>query len=66
LRLHPTVFGFSAFLIISVVFLTLLNLHRSEAFFLALKQWITVNFGWMLILFVQGFKLRMAEDAERD
>jgi choline/glycine/proline betaine transport protein len=57
LHLHPTVFGFSAFLIISVVFLTLLNLHRSEAFFLALKQWITINFGWMLILFVQGFLL---------
>ncbi|MGD8577928.1 MAG: BCCT family transporter [Lysobacterales bacterium] len=55
LNLHPTVFGFSAVLIISVVFLTLLNLHRAESFFLAIKQWITVYFGWLLIMLVQGF-----------
>ena len=55
LHIHPTVFGLSAFLILCVVFLTLLNLSSAEAFFTSLKQRITVNFGWLLILLVQGF-----------
>lgn len=54
-HIHSTVFGFSAFLIILAVFATVLNLHRAEAFFTAVKDWITGKFGWMLILFVQGF-----------
>jgi choline/glycine/proline betaine transport protein len=57
LHLHPTVFGLSAFLIISVVFATLINLNTAESFFLAVKHSITENFGWMLVLFVQGFLL---------
>ena len=57
LHVHPTVFGLSAFLIISVVFLTLLNIRTAEAVFTGMKAWITVNFGWMLILLVQGFLL---------
>lgn len=57
LHLHPTVFGFSALLIISVVLATLLNIGSAEAFFTAAKLWITVHFGWMLILFVQAFLL---------
>ena len=55
LHIHPTVFGFSALLIISVVFATLLNLDVAEAFFASVKEWLTDRFGWMLILFVQGF-----------
>ncbi len=55
LQIHPTVFGFSAVLIISVVFATLANLDTAEAIFTGIKNWITSNFGWMLILFVQGF-----------
>jgi choline/glycine/proline betaine transport protein len=57
LHVHPTVFGLSALLIISVVFLTLLNIRTAEAFFTTLKYGITENFGWMLILLVQGFLL---------
>ncbi|MEJ8567726.1 BCCT family transporter [Elongatibacter sediminis] len=55
LHMHPTVFGVSTAIIIGVVFLTLLNLDTSEAVFLAIKQWITEYFGWLLILCVQGF-----------
>ena len=55
LHIHPTVFGTSAFLIIVMVFLTLLNLDTAEAFFTSVKQWFTENFGWLLILLVQGF-----------
>ncbi|MEJ2402426.1 MAG: BCCT family transporter [Xanthomonadales bacterium] len=57
LHLHPTVFGVSAFVIISVVFATLLNLGGAEAFFTVIKNSITTYFGWLLILFVQGFLL---------
>jgi choline/glycine/proline betaine transport protein len=57
LHIHPSVFGVSALLIITVVFLTLLNLNVSEAVFLAIKQWITEDFGWLLILLVQAFLL---------
>jgi choline/glycine/proline betaine transport protein len=57
LHLHPTVFGLSAFLIISVVFATLLNLGTAQAFFMQIKGWITTYFGWSLILFVQAFFL---------
>jgi choline/glycine/proline betaine transport protein len=55
LQVHPTVFGVSAVLIIAVVFVTLFNLDASEGAFVAIKQWITVYFGWLLILLVQGF-----------
>lgn len=57
LHLHPSVFGISAFLIISVVFATLLNLGRAQALFMQVKHWITTYFGWSLILFVQAFLL---------
>ena len=55
LHIHPTVFGLSALLIISVVFATLFNLETAESVFGAIKHWITEKFGWMLILFVQFF-----------
>ena len=57
LKIHPTVFGLSAFLIIAVVFGTLLNLDSAELVFGQAKRWTTEKFGWLLILFVQGFLL---------
>jgi choline/glycine/proline betaine transport protein len=57
LHIHPTVFGVSAFLIVSVILVTLFNLDTSEWFFNNAKQWITEYFGWLLILFVQAFLL---------
>lgn len=55
LHIHPTVFGLSAFLIIAVLFFTLLNIGSADAFFANAKLWITHNFGWFLILVVQSF-----------
>ncbi len=57
LHLHPTVFGASATLIIGVVFVTLINLDRSEAFFVGIKSAMTEHFGWLLVLCMQGFLL---------
>ena len=57
LHIHPSVFGLSALLIIVAVFATLLNLGAAQAVFGSIKSWTTSNFGWMLILCVQGFLL---------
>lgn len=57
LHIHPTVFGLSAFLIISILFITLMNIGSAESFFTATKLWATHNFGWFLILAVQAFLL---------
>jgi choline/glycine/proline betaine transport protein len=57
LHVHPTVFGISAFLILTVMFITLLNIGTAERFFSEAKLWITESFGWLLILAVQSFLL---------
>jgi choline/glycine/proline betaine transport protein len=57
LHLHVTVFGLSAFIIILVLFLTLLNIHSAEQFFAAIRLWATHTFGWLLIMIVQAFLL---------
>jgi choline/glycine/proline betaine transport protein len=57
LHLHPTVFGLSAFLIISVLIFTLLHIDSSEQFFIEARLWTTQYFGWLLILIVQAFLL---------
>jgi choline/glycine/proline betaine transport protein len=54
---QPYVFGFSAGLIFLFIVVTLTNLDAAEASFDALKNGITVRFGWFLILAVQGFLL---------
>jgi len=54
-HIHPTVFGLSAFLIITGLFLTLLNIGSAELFFTGSKLWVTEKFGWLLILAVQCF-----------
>ena len=57
LTIHPWVFGFSAGLIFLVVIVTLLNLDAAEAAFAAIRDGITVTFGWFMILCVQAFLL---------
>lgn len=57
LHIHPTVFGVSFLLIIGFVFITLFQLDSAESFFTTIKLWITRQFGWLLILIVQGFLL---------
>ena len=55
INVHPTVFGISAALIVFFVVITLSNLESATAAFESVKSWITRNFGWMFILFIQGF-----------
>jgi len=57
LIIHPHVFGYSAALIVTFVGLTLFNLDAAEGVFSGVKDWITVTFGWLLILCVQFFLL---------
>ena len=56
-KLHPTVFGLSASLIVVFVGLTLANLDAAEAVFQAIRTWVTDYFGWLFILLVQFFLL---------
>jgi len=56
-KLHPTVFGLSASLIILFVGLTLANLDTTEHIFGVVRAWVTDNFGWLFILLVQFFLL---------
>lgn len=55
LHIHPTVFGISFVLIITFVAITLFQLDTAESFFTTIKSWIATQFGWLLILIVQGF-----------
>ncbi len=55
LDIHPHVFGFSAGLIVLFIIVTLSNLETADATFNAIKDFITVTFGWFLILCVQSF-----------